>query len=82
MYRHGIQFFLSRFCLDWIAIRGTSWVETRQKELFLIIKSATYKHSVEGEISVFFVDTLPTFSVNISQNKSDYGKKLRIAWRK
>ena len=30
---------------------------------------------MEGEISVFFVDTLPTFSVNIPQNRSDYGKK-------
>ena len=41
----------------------------------MVIKSATDKHSVQGEISVFFVDTLPIFSVNISQNRSDYGKK-------
>ena len=41
----------------------------------MVIKSATYKHLMEGENSVFFVGTFPTFSVNISQNRSDYGKK-------
>ena len=49
-----------------------------QKKSILVIKSATYTHSVEGKILVFFVETLTNFSANISLNRSDCGITLWI----
>ena len=57
------------------------------KELFnqmksvLVVKSATYTHSMEVKTSDFIVETIPTFSVNISldivlKNPSDYLKYI------
>ena len=48
-----------------------------QKKLNLVVKSATYTHSVEVKTSDVFVETLSTFSVNISLNRSDCGKSFR-----
>ena len=53
-----------------------------QKKSVLIIKSATYTNTVMGKTSVFFVETLPTFSVNIWVNRSDCGKIIWISGRK
>ena len=52
------------------------------KELFnemksVVIKSAIYTHSVEVKTSDFIVETLPTFSVNISLNRSSFEKSFR-----
>ena len=52
------------------------------KELFnqmksvLVVKSAT--HSVEVKTSDFIVETLPTFSVNISLNRSSFEKSFGL----
>ena len=54
------------------------------KELFnqmksvLVVKSATYTHSVEVKTSDFIVETLPTFSVNISLNRSNFEKSFGL----
>ena len=55
------------------------------KELFnqmksvLVVKSATYTHSVEVKTSDFIVDTIPTFRVKIiSLHRSSFGKSFRL----
>ena len=54
------------------------------KELFnqmksvLVAKSATYTHSVEVKTSDLIVETLPTFRVNISPNRSSFEKSFRL----
>ena len=54
------------------------------KELFnqmksvLVVKSATYTHSVEVKTSDFIVETLPTFSVTISLNRSSFEKSFGL----
>ena len=53
------------------------------KELFnqmksvLVVKSATYTHTVEVKASDFIVETLPTFSANISLNRSSFEKSFK-----
>ena len=52
------------------------------KELFnqmksvLVVKSATYTHSMEVKTSDFIVKTLPTVSGNISLNRSNLDSKF------
>ena len=54
------------------------------KELFnqmksdLADKNATYTHSMEVKTSDFILETLPTFSVNISLNRSSFEKSFRL----
>ena len=42
----------------------------------LVVKSTTYSQSVEVKVLDVIVETLPTFSVNISLNRSDYLKYI------
>ena len=44
----------------------------------LVVKSATYTHSVEVKTSDFIAETLPTFSVNISLNGSSFEKSFGL----
>ena len=54
------------------------------KELFsqvksvLVVKSATYTHLVKVKTSDFFVEILPTFSLNISLNRSTCEKSFGL----
>ena len=54
------------------------------KELFnqmksvLVVKSAIYTRSVELKTSDFIVETLPTFSMNISLNRSCFEKSFGL----
>ena len=54
------------------------------KELFsqmksvLVDKSAAYTHSVEVKTSDFIVETLPTFSMNMSLYSSSFEKSFRL----
>ena len=49
-----------------------------QKKSVLVIKNATYTHFVAVKTSDFFIETLPSFNVNISLNRSDSGKSFGL----
>ena len=49
-----------------------------QMKSVLIVKSAIYTHSVEVTSSDFLVETLPTFSVNISLNRFGFEKSFEL----
>ena len=44
----------------------------------LVVKSATYTHSMEVKTLDIIVETLPTFSVNISLNRSSFEKSFEL----
>ena len=44
----------------------------------LVVKSATYTHSVAVKTSDFIVDILAMFSVKIPLNRSSFGKSFRL----
>ena len=44
----------------------------------LVVKSATYTHSVEVKTSDFIVETLPKFSITISLERSSFKKSFGV----
>ena len=49
-----------------------------QKKSVVVVKTSTYTHSVEVKTLGFAVETLPSFSLNISLNRSDCGNSFGV----